>query len=95
LIAANITNDNYHANGEWSGRLILPTLEQIAQSSLVDWVWLEVQHAPDKYQQIIGQTLPLTWKPESANDIRQVTIDVNFTPEALASQQNGLAVCNL
>jgi predicted Abi (CAAX) family protease len=90
LIAANITNDNYHANGEWSGRLILPTLEQIAQSSLVDWVWLEVQHAPDKYQQIIGQTLPLTWKPESANDIRQVTIDVNFTPEALASQQNGI-----
>jgi predicted Abi (CAAX) family protease len=90
LIAANITNDNYHANGEWSGRLILPTPEQIAQSNLVDWVWLEVQHTPNNYQQLIGQTLPLTWKRESANDIRQVTIDVNFTPEALASQQNGI-----
>jgi predicted Abi (CAAX) family protease len=90
LIATNITNDNYHANGEWSGRLILPTLEQIAQSNLVDWVWLEVQQAPDKYQQLIGQTLPLTWKPESAKDIRQVTIDVKFTPETLASQQNGI-----
>jgi predicted Abi (CAAX) family protease len=90
-IASNNTNDNYRANGEWSGRLILPTPEQISQSSLVDWVWIEVQHAPTNYQQIIGQTLPLTWQPAStiANDIRQVTIDVNFTPETLASQQNG------
>jgi predicted Abi (CAAX) family protease len=89
-IATNIIN-NYHANGEWSGRLILPTPEQIAQSKLGDWVWLEVQHAPNNYQQLIGQIVPLTWKPEStiANDIRQVTIDVNFTPETLTSQQNG------
>jgi predicted Abi (CAAX) family protease len=89
-IATNITN-NYRANGEWSGRLILPTPAQIAQSSLVDWAWLEVQHAPNQYQQIIGQTLPLTWQPDTtiANDIGQVIIDVNFTPETLASQKNG------
>jgi predicted Abi (CAAX) family protease len=90
-VVATNTNDNYRVNGEWSGRLILPTPEQIAQSNLADWVWLEVQHAPNKYPQFIGQTIPLTWKPDStiANDIRQVTIDVNFTPETLASQQNG------
>jgi predicted Abi (CAAX) family protease len=89
-ISTNI-NNNYRANGEWGGRLILPTPEQIAQSSLVDWVWLEVQHVPNNYQQLIGQTIPLTWKPEStiATDIRQVTIDVNFTPKTFASQQNG------
>jgi predicted Abi (CAAX) family protease len=90
-VVATNTNDNYRVNGEWSGRLILPTLEQIAQSDLADWVWIEVQHAPNKYPQLIGQTIPLTWKPDStiAKDIRQVTIDVNFTPETLASQQNG------
>jgi predicted Abi (CAAX) family protease len=89
-ITTNIANDHYHVNGEWSGRLTLPTPEQIAQSSLVDWVWLEVQHAPNKYQQLTGQTLPLTWKPDSTKDIRQVTIDINFTPETLASQKNGI-----
>jgi predicted Abi (CAAX) family protease len=89
-ITTNIANDHYHVNGEWSGRLTLPTPEQIAQSSLVDWVWIEVQHAPNKYQQLTGQTLPLTWKPDSTKDIRQVTIDINFTPETLASQKNGI-----
>jgi predicted Abi (CAAX) family protease len=85
-------NNNYRVNGEWSGRLILPTPEQISQSNLADWVGLEVQHAPTQYQQLIGQTVPLTWKPDStiANDIRQVAINVNFTPETLASQQNGM-----
>jgi predicted Abi (CAAX) family protease len=92
LIATNSANDNYHPNGEWIGRLILPTPEQITQSKLGDWVWLEVEHAPNKYQQIIGQTLPLTWQPGStiANDVRQVVTDVHFTPETLASQQNGI-----
>jgi predicted Abi (CAAX) family protease len=91
-VVATNTNDNYRINGEWSGRLILPTPEQISQSNLADWVWLEVQHAPNKYPQLIGQTIPLTWKPDStiAKDIRQVTINVNFTPETLASQQNGM-----
>jgi predicted Abi (CAAX) family protease len=91
-VIANNTNDNYRINGEWSGRLVLPTPEQIVQSNLADWVWLEVQHAPNKYSQFIDQTIPLTWKPEStiANDIRQIMIDVNFTPGTLSSQKNGI-----
>jgi predicted Abi (CAAX) family protease len=91
-LLVNINDDKYHTNGEWSGRLILPTSEQITKSLLTDWVWIEVQNTPAKYQQLIGQTLPLTWQPTSAiaADSRQVTIDVNFTPEALASQQKGM-----
>jgi predicted Abi (CAAX) family protease len=90
-ISVNLTNDKYHPNGEWSGRLILPTTEQITKSPLTDWVWIEVQNTPAKYPQLIGQTLPLTWQPAStiAADSRQVTIDVNFTSETLASQQHG------
>jgi predicted Abi (CAAX) family protease len=90
-ILANITSDKYHTNGEWSGRLILPTPEEITKSPLADWVWLEVQNTPAKYLEFSGETLPLTWKPSSviATDIRQVTIDINFTPETLASQKKG------
>jgi predicted Abi (CAAX) family protease len=42
-------------------------------------VWLEIQHTPAPYQQLVGQTLPLTWNPNSAiaADIHQVTIDIN------------------
>jgi predicted Abi (CAAX) family protease len=89
--AANVSNSNYHANGIWSGRLILPTPAQISKSTLSDWVWLEVQHVPGKYSQLVGQRLPLTWNPASiiAEDTRQVTVDINFTPETLASQKNG------
>jgi predicted Abi (CAAX) family protease len=88
---ANITSDKYHPNGEWSGRLILPTPEEITKSSLTDWVWIEVQNTPAKYQHLSRETLALIWKPTSAiaADIRQVTIDINFTPETLTSQKNG------
>jgi predicted Abi (CAAX) family protease len=91
-LLVNINDDKYHTNGEWSGKLILPTPEQITKSPLTDWVWIEVQNTPAKYQQMIGQILPLTWQPTStiAADSRQVTIDINFTPETLASQQKGM-----
>jgi predicted Abi (CAAX) family protease len=57
------TTANYHINGEWSGRLILPTPAQIAESALTDWVWIEIQHAPDRG--LMGKTLPLTWNSQS------------------------------
>jgi predicted Abi (CAAX) family protease len=87
--AAVLTIANYHINGDWSGRLILPTPAQIAESTLTDWVWIEIQHAPDRG--IMGKTLPLTWNPQSpiATDIPKITIDLKFTAETLASQQKG------
>jgi predicted Abi (CAAX) family protease len=83
--------NNYRPNGEWNGRLILPTPAQIAKSALKDWAWLEVQQAPVQYPKLIGQTVALTWNLRStiAADISQVTTDINFTPATLASQKSG------
>jgi predicted Abi (CAAX) family protease len=88
--AAVSTIANYQINGEWSGRLILPTPPQIANSTLTDWVWIEIQQAPDRG--IVGKTLPLTWNPQSpiATDIPKITTDLKFTAETLASQQKGM-----
>jgi predicted Abi (CAAX) family protease len=89
--STNITTDQYQTNGEWNGRLILPSTTEIAKSTLTDWVWIEIQHAPAAHRQLIGKTLALTWNPASsiATDIRQVVVDIKFTPETLASQSLG------
>ncbi len=83
--------NNYRSNGEWIGRLILPSQTQIDRSSLVDWVWVEIKHAPLTHQQLVGKTVRLTWQPQSivAANARQVTTNIQFTPETIASQQQG------
>jgi predicted Abi (CAAX) family protease len=90
-LASNIQSDNYQSNGEWIGRLILPTQAQISRSNLTDWVWVEIKHAPDAHRALIGKTVPLTWQPKSTieADVRQVTTDIQFTPETIASQKQG------
>ncbi len=82
---------NYKFNGEWIGRLILPSQAQIEQSSLTDWVWVEIEHAPTKNRQLIGKTVRLTWQPNSQidSDLQQVTTDIKFTARTIASQKQG------
>jgi predicted Abi (CAAX) family protease len=90
-ISSNINQPNYSSNGEWIGRLILPTPVQINSSTLTDWVWIEIKRTPVNNQQLIGKTIKLTWQPKSsiATDVRQVITDIKFTPETIASQQQG------
>jgi predicted Abi (CAAX) family protease len=87
----NAQNPDYKSNGEWIGRLILPTRSQIHQSTLTDWVWIEIEHAPVDNLQSIGKTVILTWKPNStiASDSSQVTTDIKFTDSTISSQQHG------
>ena len=82
---------NYKFNGGWIGRLVLPNPAQIEQSSLTDWVWVEIEHAPLKNRQLIGKTVRLTWQPKSAieSDAKQVTTDIKFTASTIASQHQG------
>ncbi|AFY95204.1 type II CAAX prenyl endopeptidase Rce1 family protein [Chamaesiphon minutus] len=84
-------NLNYRPNGEWIGRLILPSQEDIKTSAPGDWVWVEIKNAPETARQTIGKTLRLTWQPQSkiAADARQVTTDIKFTAGTIASQQQG------
>jgi predicted Abi (CAAX) family protease len=82
---------NYHPNGEWIARLILPSPEEIKRSNLTDWVWVEIKHTPEIDRELIGKKVRLTWQPKSAieTDARQVTTDIKFTAGTLASQQQG------
>jgi predicted Abi (CAAX) family protease len=90
-ISSDVNQSNYSSNGEWIGRLILPTPAQINSSTLPDWVWIEIKHAPANNQQLIGKIIKLTWQPKTpvATDIRQVITDIKFTPETISSQQQG------
>jgi predicted Abi (CAAX) family protease len=78
-------------NGEWIGRLILPSQAAVERSNLVDWVWVEIAHAPVANRELINKQLRLTWQPKSQieADNLQVITDIKFTAETIASQQHG------
>ncbi|MEH1789539.1 MAG: CPBP family glutamic-type intramembrane protease [Nostoc sp.] len=79
----------YKPIGDWVGRLILPTKQQLQDGS--DWVWMEVQHAPPTAQNLVGKIIRLEWK--NNKDLlalaRAVTRDINFTSEVIKSQKQG------
>jgi predicted Abi (CAAX) family protease len=98
-IASTTQNANYRfsvgdamrSNGEWIGRLILPTQEEVKQSNLTDWVWVEMTQAPVANRELIDKKVHLTWQPKSQSeaDNIQVTTDIKFTVGTIASQQQG------
>lgn len=90
-IASNIQNPNYHPNGEWIGRLILPSQEDVKKSNVTDWVWVEIKHAPAINRELLDKKVRLTWHPKStiAADVRQVTTDIKFTAGTIDSQRQG------
>ncbi len=80
----------YRPISPWLGRLILPSLEQRTKDS--DWVFLEVYHAPEAYQNLVGQEVRLQWSktPEVQKYVQSVTRDVNFTSQTQKSIQSGI-----
>lgn len=83
---------NYRPNGEWIGRLILPTTAEIgANVEREDWVWIEIKQAPSAYRQLVAKTVRLAWQPNSSirSDVDKVTTAIQFTPATIASQQQG------
>lgn len=87
----SVRDNNYRSNGEWIGRLILPSTTEITKSELTDWAWVEISQAPAAHQQLIGKTARLTWQPQAEiwQDVRQVTTDINFTKGTISSQKQG------
>lgn len=84
------SSPNYRPNGEWLGRLILPTPEDyVAMPG--DWAWLEVWHSPVANPNLIGQKVRLTWEPsdQSAAYIKLVTTDIRFSDQAERFLENG------
>jgi predicted Abi (CAAX) family protease len=77
-------------NGDWIGRLILPSVEEYQQKP-GDWVWMEVWHSLAGLPDLTGQRVKLTWKPSPMNQayLDQVTRDIDFSDQATKFLENG------
>jgi predicted Abi (CAAX) family protease len=80
----------YKPTANWIGRLILPTKKQLEDG--VDWVWMEVQSAPPTAQNLVGKSVRLEWQKnrDLLTYVQAVTRDVNFPPEVIKSQKQGI-----
>ncbi|MBO9997654.1 MAG: abortive infection protein [Cyanobacteria bacterium SID2] len=74
----------YRPVATWSGRLILPDTREIEVEDRAllgeDWVWFEVENAPEEYRSSIGQTIKLTWRssPWADGYTDLVTREIDF-----------------
>ncbi len=95
------SSPNFRPNGDWLGRLILPSEQEYAQDK-GDWAWFEVWHSPDgalpseqptsgQKNKVLGQKIKLTWQPNDANQsyLKAVTHDVTFGEQAQKSIEAG------
>lgn len=84
------SSPNYRPNGQWIGRLILPS-EQEYIDDPGDWAWFEVWHSPSETPALLGQTVKLTWQPSDELDqyLEAVTKDITFNQQAENFLENG------
>jgi predicted Abi (CAAX) family protease len=85
-----VNSDLYQPVGQWVGRLLLPTPQQIQPGE--DWVWMEVQHAPPQAESLLGKIIRLEWEdtPQLKSYIQAVQRDVKFTASTKNSQTQGI-----
>lgn len=85
--------DLYRPSAEWIGRLILPTLQEIAAAEAPrdDWVWIELEQAPAEHQSLIGNRLRLRWadRPELQRLVETVTTTIRLGQEARQAAAEG------
>jgi predicted Abi (CAAX) family protease len=88
-ITTNTSGKLYRPTGAWVGRLILPASQQMQDKA--DWVLIELEHAPQDAQHLIGKIVRLEWKndKDALSYVQAVSRDVNFTPATIKSQQQG------
>jgi predicted Abi (CAAX) family protease len=67
------SSPNFRPNGGWIGRLILPSEQEYADNP-GDWAWFEVWHAADGSNDLLGQTIKLTWQPSPENEAYLETV---------------------
>ncbi|WOD37904.1 type II CAAX prenyl endopeptidase Rce1 family protein [Nodosilinea sp. E11] len=67
-------------NGQWMGRLILPSVADYAADP-GDWAWFEVWHGDPA---LVGQRVKLTWQPTAIAQayVETVTTDIAFSAQA-------------
>ncbi|MBD3885553.1 CAAX protease [Phormidium tenue FACHB-886] len=85
-IAQSLNPSHYQPIAPWMGRLILPPRDRRFKG-----VWIELYHAPEPYQHLIGQTVVLRWsdQPRVRRYRRVVAKDLHFSEDAEYSQNQG------
>ena len=85
--------DLYRPSAEWIGRLILPTPQEIAavEAPRGDWVWIELEQAPDLQRSLIGKRLRLQWtdRPELQGLVESVTTTIQLGKAAKQAAAEG------
>ena len=90
----SIDSDLYQPVAEWTGRLILPTQQEMvtkkAEWGEKDWVKIELQNTPSTYDQLRGNIVFLTWQATPQVEyVEKVTTDIKFNETAIMAQQKG------
>ncbi len=90
----SIDSELYQPVGEWTGRLILPTEQEIskkkAQWGDKDWVKIELHNTPATYRKLRGKIGILTWQETpQVKYVQKVTTDIQFNETAKMAQQKG------
>ncbi|MFG6104720.1 CPBP family glutamic-type intramembrane protease [Leptothoe sp. EHU-05/26/07-4] len=82
--------ERYQPVADWIGRLVLPQLDEV-EAKPGDWAWIELLHTPSSDQDLVGQTVALTWQADAslAASVNLVSRDLRFGAEADESQQAG------
>jgi predicted Abi (CAAX) family protease len=87
-IQQSISGELYRPTHNWLGRLILPTLEERHEGRSVG---LEIYHAPQDYNALVGKVVNLRWSddPEVQSYVQLATYDVHFESQVRLSQRQG------
>lgn len=84
-LTQNVASNLYLPTGNWTGRLILPTPEQMQEFPAEDWVWFEVYHAPGNItQNLSAKKVRLTWSKRP-----NLTTNIKFTDSTKNSKRQG------
>jgi len=90
-VKASPSKSLYLPIGQWTGRMILPSDDEILSHDSSDWVWLEVTHATPQYKELLGEKVILTWQDNPAIKayLKLVTTDIKFSQEAQQALRDG------
>ena len=82
-------SEHYLPVAQWIGRLILP---EVTERSRVNGVYLEVHHAPQSQQDLVGKQVYLRWcdRPDIQAYVNQVKIRIDFSEQAYKSINQGI-----